>query len=512
MSTKKQLESIRESCEGHLFTFARVVEPHRVYGEVHEELFNWWQFKAGDNSLALIPRDHQKSHMIAVLCAWLITKFPWITILYLSATSNLAEKQLGDIKRILTCKEYRRLWPDMVHHDKGQREMWNNNEICVDHPDRAKEGVRDSTVFTAGLTTTTTGLHAQILIKDDVVVPENAYTMTGRNNVKSGSSQMASILTTDGKEYVVGTRYHEKDHYNDLKKMKEEVYNDEGDVISERAVYRTFERVVETEGRFLWPRQARADGKMFGFDWQQLARKKAKYLIRSQFHAQYYNDPNSVENQKITNANFQYYKRDHLQMKSGYWYIKHKKLNVYAGMDFAGSLKKGADYSCVVVIGLDYEGNVYILDIDRFKTVKMDAYFQAVFRMHGKWGFDWIRPEISSQQNVLVEYVKDQCKLKSMSLKFDPVRHSPSEGSKQERMDASLNPRYENMQMYHYLGGMNEVLEEELTLEHPPHDDVKDTLAIVCSWNKLTRPRAPRRDDERSVHYLQAHNRFGGVA
>ena len=93
-------QDIKDKCEADLWTFAQIVEPHRVYGSIHEEMFKWWQYTAGDNSLVLLPRDHQKSHCMAVLAAWLITRDPSISILYISATSYLAQQQLRDIKNI----------------------------------------------------------------------------------------------------------------------------------------------------------------------------------------------------------------------------------------------------------------------------------------------------------------------------------------------------------------------------------------------------------------------------
>ena len=252
---KAYYEDIRTACETDLCTFAKIVEPHRVWGEIHEALFKWWQNDAGENSLTLLPRDHQKSHCMAVLAAWLITNDPSITILYISATSYLAQQQLRDIKNILTSPMYRMLWPEMLDKEEGKREKWSAGEICVDHPMRKREGVRDSTVFTAGLTTNTTGLHCKVILKDDVVVPENAYTEEGRRQVTQASSQLASILTTGGQEYCVGTRYHPKDHYHDLKEIVEEVWSDEGEVIGEQDVYKIFEFPVEEAGDFLWPKQ-----------------------------------------------------------------------------------------------------------------------------------------------------------------------------------------------------------------------------------------------------------------
>lgn len=200
-------DDIRVMAENDLLVFARLVNPHREYGAIHDELFHWLtREEARDNQLVLLPRDHQKSHCIAVRVAWEITRNPETTILYVSATSTLAEKQLYAIKNILSSPTYTRYWPEMIHPDEGKREQWTANSISVDHPKRKAEGVRDSTILAAGLTTTITGQHCNIAVLDDVVVPGNAYTKDGRDKVASVYSQLASIETTDAKEWVVGTR------------------------------------------------------------------------------------------------------------------------------------------------------------------------------------------------------------------------------------------------------------------------------------------------------------------
>ena len=245
--------------------------------------------------------------------AWEITKRPWIRVLYISSTSNLAEKQLKFIKDLLTSEVYLRYWPEMVNEEEGKRAKWTNSEIEVDHPLRAEEGVRDPTVFTGGLTTSLTGLHCDIAVLDDVVVFENAYTKEGRDKVESQYSLLSSIEGADAEEWVVGTRYHPKDLYGMCMAMREETFDDDGEISGSTPVYEVFERAVEDRGdgtgEFLWPRQSRGDGRYFGFDRQILAKKRAKYLDRTQFRAQYYNDPNDPESQRINTELFQYYDR-----------------------------------------------------------------------------------------------------------------------------------------------------------------------------------------------------------
>ena len=512
-----RLQELRERCLNSLYAFACAVEPHRVWGECHIDLFNFWQesdIDEVDNTLALMPRDHQKSHALAVRCAWEIYRNPAITIIYLSATSSLAERQLLDIKNIMESRYFRRLSPEMINKDEGKRNMWNTKEIAVDHPIREAEGVRDPTVSTCGLTTNTTGWHCIFLAKDDVVVPDNAYTIEGRKKVESGCSQFASILTTGGKECAVGTRYHPKDHYCTMKAMTEAVRDDDDEIVDERNVYAVHERQVETDGVFLWPRSGRkSDGKMFGFNFRELDRKKAKYIDRLQFFAQYYNNPNDIENRAVNRGNFQYYKREHVSMQQGYWYYKSRKLNVYASMDFAYSLRKKADWTCIVVFGIDFEFHVYVLDIVRFKTVSTATYFRNFQDMLVKWEFSRLRAEVSAAQAVIVSSLKTKAGEEGVHCKIDEHRPNKSDGAKKERIDAALVPRYEEGKIFHYKGGLCTYLEEEILLDNPEHDDISDTLAAGLSSEHIRKPRRPSKADEqqRAAPTTQYHSRFGGT-
>ena len=511
-----RLEEIREAAESDLLTFIKLVAPHRVLGAIHEEIITWWtRENAGDHQLLLMPRDHQKSALVAYRTAWEITRNPATTILYISATSTLAEKQLYFIKNILTSKTYRRYWPEMVNEQEGKREKWTNTEISVDHPLRKTEGVRDSTVFTAGLTTTITGLHFNVAVMDDVVVKENAYTEDGRNKVREQYSLLASIETAGSQEWVVGTRYHPKDLYSNLIEMEEEIYNEEGDLVGASPVYETLQHEVEDlgdgTGEFLWPRQQRADGKWFGFNIAVLAKKRAKYLDKTQYRAQYYNNPNDPDNMRISLDKFQYYDRKLVKQDMGNWYYKGVKLNVFAAIDFAFSLRKKADSTTIAVVGIDSDNNYYVLDLDRFKTDKISVYFEHLLRMHNHWGFRKLRAEISVAQKVIVRELKEQY-IKPHGLvisidEYNPTRH---EGSKEERIAAILEPRYDNMQMWHYKGGNCQALEEELIMAHPPHDDIKDALAAAVDVAVAPSMRGFR--SKVKTNNVVYHSRFGGVA
>ena len=131
-------DEIREIAESDLRAFARLVNPTRVYGACHDDAYMWMTCdNATDSQLILYPRAHQKSHIIAVWCAWWIVKHPDTTILYVSATEDLATSQLYAIKQILESDVCRRYWPDLIHPDEHKRAEWSARNIMVDHPPRS---------------------------------------------------------------------------------------------------------------------------------------------------------------------------------------------------------------------------------------------------------------------------------------------------------------------------------------------------------------------------------------
>lgn len=515
----KEAWELREKAEADLFTFAQLLNPGYMYGEVHKEVFKFLQefslFGMGDtqteNKLLMLPRAHLKSHCMAVWSAWVVTKHPEVSILYLSATAELAEIQLYAIKSMLESKQYQRYWPEYINPNEGNRAKWTERKIIIDHEERGREGVRDATITTAGLTTNTTGWHADIIVADDMVVPENAYTEDGRNSVRKKSSQFTSIRNAGGFTMACGTRYHPSDIYDTWKKQEREVYDEvSGELIEKKAVWEIFERVVEEDNTFLWPRAVRADGKAFGFDMNVLARIRAEYEDQTQYYAQYYNNPNDPSNARISHDKFQYYDPRFIKWTGSRWVFKDKPLNVYAAIDFAFSLNKRADSSAIVVIGIDPDGMIYVLDIDRFKTDKTAEYFRRISLLHSKWYFKKLRAEVTVAQQIIVNDIKDALKKQGMSISIDEYRPSRHEGNKQERIASTLEHRYDSLMMWHYNGGYTPMLEDELVSANPPHDDIKDSLANAVAIAVKPKPIRGVRDFGLGTNQPRG-SRFGGV-
>jgi predicted phage terminase large subunit-like protein len=181
---------------------------------------------------------------------------------------------------------------------------------------------------------------------------------------------------------------------------------------------------------------------------------------------------------------------------------------VVAAIDFAFSLGKKSDYTAIVVVGMNTEGDIFVLDIDRFKTDKIKDFQDAIVHMHEKWGFRKIRAEVNAAQGMIVKDLLQKFKEDGNYIKID--QHAPSrhEGTKEERIQANLEVKYDNQVIWHYRGGYIPMLEEELVMARPPHDDIKDALSSAVEI--LIKPRRSSSVKENVVQF-QPNRRFGGM-
>ncbi len=164
---------------------------------------------------------------------------------------------------------------------------------------------------------------------------------------------------------------------------------------------------------------------------------------------------------------------------------------------------------------MDRDNNYYVLDIDRFKTDKISEYFEHILRLHQKWDFRKIRAEVTVAQQAIVSALKsDYIRANNLSLAVDEYRPTRNEGNKAERVESTLQPKYANRQIWHYAGGNCQVLEEELILAHPPHDDVKDCLAsaIAISVAPGGQGQSAANSSYNKMITQHTHSRFGGIA
>lgn len=517
-----QILELRDYYESSLWEFAKYVNPTYMYDDIHEDVFNWFQRGLSPYQLLLLPRDHLKSHCVATWCSWQLTKEPWSTIVYLSAGEDLALNQMYAIKNMLYSEEYKLLWPEMINEAKSQRDKDTTDAINLDHPERKRRRIRDNSLIIKTVKSNAIGLHCSHLVLDDVVIPKFAYTANGRLEVQQSVAQFASIKSSDAITKGVGTRYHPEDLYENFREARIPILNDKGEFITEEALWDIREYQLETHGdgtgKYLWPRTfSPILKKWFGFDMHVRAQKKAEYdsLNQSvQFRAQYYNQPNDPDLDRVKQELFQYYDSKFLREENGSWYFKDRKLAVFAGMDVAftdiqDSGGKRNDYTAICVIGIDYEGFVYILTLDRFKTDDYDEYYKHVMKLHEYWGFKVIQVETNTGGKLVKKALEKKVREEGRRLVISARPSAKSEGSKHERHAAIVEPLYANKTVFHFKGGLTSVLEDEIRLINPPNDDLEDALFLALIESKTPSKRSST-NHKSQQKIASPESRFGG--
>jgi phage terminase large subunit-like protein len=520
----KELLEIKEECESSLKSFAKWVSPDRYYGEVHNDMFDFFQYGEHRCKLALIPRDHQKSWCAAVTAAWYLTIKPWTRINYVSWSESLVNAQMTSIEQLLYSDAHRELWSDHLNFEKDPRknimvhrptEGWNRQNFFLDHPSRKERMVRDPSVRATTAKSGNTGMHSDLTIFDDLVTDENWDTQSGKEDVLKCYKSFAKINSSGGQFIAVGTKYSEDDLYSKMLDIEYKV----GDKTYKR--WDVFERVVEDsyrrtgDGNFVWAKQQMPNGEWYGFDEEELAIKKADALIDGDlglFFGQYYNDPSDESTHVIKNSDFKYIDLKHLEQQGSSWYYKDKKLKLYAAADLAwtDSTSKDAkrrDFTAVSVVGIDDEGFIYVLALDRFQTDKPEMYYNKIVELQEYWQFKKITIETNSAGKFIKNFLTDEVRRNGGRLEIEGKVHTSHSGKKEERVAQSLHHRYRNGTIYHTKGGFTKLLEEELKLVKPPHDDLKDVLAIAVS--ECVAPLKRQGLEKRNSNIIQM-SRFGG--
>ena len=161
--------------------------------------------------------------------------------------------------------------------------------------------------------------------------------------------------------------------------------------------------------------------------------------------------------------------------------------------------------------GVFIQGADYVLEIDRFKTDNIAEYFRHILYLHQKWDFRKIRAEATAAQSVIIKDLKQNyVRVHGLSLAIEEHSPTKNQGTKQERVNNILQNRYKNLQVWHYMDGECQTLEDELVMANPPHDDCKDSLAAAI--DSAVAPSGTRTMSRPLFSSVQPYNpRFGGI-
>lgn len=165
---------------------------------IHLRILRWLEssWNNADTRLLLMAfRSCGKSTLVGIFAAWLLYRNPNLRIMVVAADSILARKMVRNVKRILERHPLTRdLKPDKL-------DQWASDRFTVN---RDME-LRDPSMIARGVTSNITGSRADIIIYDDVEVPNTSVTLEKRSELRERLSESTFILAAGGTQLYVGT-------------------------------------------------------------------------------------------------------------------------------------------------------------------------------------------------------------------------------------------------------------------------------------------------------------------
>lgn len=140
-------------------------------------------------------RHSGKSTVVGIFAASVLYYKPETRILILSAESGLASRMVAHIKNILEnhpwCED---ILPDV-------KKEWGTHKITIKRP----IGIREPSVICQGISGNITGLRSDLIICDDVEVPNTCNTQQKRINLRERLRELDFILSPHGTMIYIGT-------------------------------------------------------------------------------------------------------------------------------------------------------------------------------------------------------------------------------------------------------------------------------------------------------------------
>jgi hypothetical protein len=145
--------------------------------------------------LLMAFRGCGKSTLMGLFGAWILARDPSLRILVVSADDHLGARMVRHVRKII---EQHPVCRPLVPRDPDQ---WAADRFTVARP---FEG-RDPSMVTAGITGNITGMRADVIICDDVEVPNTADTAEKRDDLRLRLRELNFVQAANARMIYVGT-------------------------------------------------------------------------------------------------------------------------------------------------------------------------------------------------------------------------------------------------------------------------------------------------------------------
>lgn len=476
-----KLEKIRRAAYNDLFYFLRAVlgypdieeQPHREVCDFitkEPDLLEWFKMTPTERAnnylyikkLLMLPRGHLKSTIATIgFPQWALWHDPTLRILIDNEVVKNSKRFLAEckeniqnprVKDILTVEGKYPLTPD---YDRPGG--WTEDSVIL-----KGHTTKEPSIATAGVDTAVTSQHYDIIIMDDLVSERNVTTPEQMAKVEQHYQMAYSLLEPGGLLIVIGTRYHLDDLYKTL--------------LADDTFQTLVRPAIDEEGNVLFPKK--------------FSKERLEHLKKSQgtnFYSQYMLTPIGGEDTLFRSEDIKVF--DDLRDVPG---------NVYTfiTVDLAVSKKQTADYTVLMVLQVDADGNIYAVDMRRGRFTPVET-IQHLFELQRRWEPFDVGVEAVAFQKSMIYFIQD--KMRETGNYF-PLRELKADKDKIRRAKA-FQP-YVLQGMFHVYKPISEpIIDELVSFPYAKHDDIVDAISYVLQI--MRKPPKKRRKHTVTVHEPQ---------
>jgi hypothetical protein len=192
-----------------------------------------------DRELLLMAfRSSGKSTIVGLFCAWVLMGDSNLRILVLAAEFALAKRMVRNVKRIVERH------PLTQGLKPRRREQWAADQFTVNRPGE----LRDPSMVAKGIGANITGSRADIVICDDVEVPNTCDSAPKRADLRERLAEIEYVMVPGGLQLYVGTPHSFYTIYAEAPRLE---------VSESQPFLAGFQRLeiplVDPRGRSAWP-------------------------------------------------------------------------------------------------------------------------------------------------------------------------------------------------------------------------------------------------------------------
>jgi len=206
---------------------------------LHEQIVDWLtdNWIGGRRELLLLAfRNCGKSTLVGLFAAWLLKCDPALRIVVLAADHALAKKMVRNVKRIIERH------PMCEGMKPTRADQWASAQFTVNRDIE----LRDPSMLARGISANVTGSRADIVICDDVEVPNTCNSADKRESLRERLGEIEYVLVPGGLQLYVGTPH-----------THDSIYLDEAAVPDINVYLDGFDRLelalLDKKGNSRWP-------------------------------------------------------------------------------------------------------------------------------------------------------------------------------------------------------------------------------------------------------------------